>query len=135
MGKIKTPKRVLPLIPDFTATTVLRAFILNALAIAAIATLTVEMRVLLDERKNDVYSYLHKWLIGNNKNIYLTERQKLIIVFFDCICGCYIGVSYYACAFWIWTRYVSCMPDRKRIRKIRFKKKSNFLKGILQRVY
>jgi len=87
MGKIKTQKRILPLIPNFTATTVLRAFILNALAIAAIATLTIEMRVLLDERKNDVYSYLHKWLIGDDENIYLTERQKLIIVFLTAFVG------------------------------------------------
>ena len=87
MGKIKTKKQIFPLIPNFTATTVLRAFLLNALAIAAISTITVEMRILLDERKNDVYSFLHQWLLGDNKSLYFTEKQKLIVVFITAFIG------------------------------------------------
>ena len=79
--KIRTKKHIFPLIPNFTATTVLRAFLLNALVIAAISTITIEMRLILDERKNDVYSFLHQWLLGDNKSLNFTERQKLIVVF------------------------------------------------------
>jgi len=75
-----TKKGLFPLISNFTATTVFRAFILNAIAIAAIATVTVQMRALLDKQENKIYDFLHKLLNGDN-DVDFTEFQKLVIIF------------------------------------------------------
>ena len=59
-----------PLIKNFRATTIPKAFLLNAIAAALIAALSIEMRIYLDNKD-----------VENTKNWNLTERQKAGIVF------------------------------------------------------
>ena len=66
----------LPLIKSFYATTVLKAFILNAIAVALIATFAVEIRRELDDVKGQFYMFINPFFAGNT----MTERQKAIVV-------------------------------------------------------
>jgi hypothetical protein len=69
--------KMFPLIKQFRATTYLRAFILNALATAAIAALTIEMRFQLNNKLSRTYGYFNDL----NMNHDLTEYDKVMIVF------------------------------------------------------
>ena len=66
-----------PLIKTFRATSVFKAFILNALAVAIIATLSTEVRYLLQNDKSQTYIFFDKLLIAKG----LSEVQKILIVF------------------------------------------------------
>ena len=66
----------LPLIKSFYATTVLKAFILNAISVALIATFAVEIRRELDDVKGQFYMFINPFFAGNT----MTERQKAIVV-------------------------------------------------------
>ena len=66
----------LPLIKSFYATTVLKAFILNAIAVALIATFAVEIRRELDDVKGQFYLFVNPFFAGGA----MTERQKAVVV-------------------------------------------------------
>lgn len=66
----------LPLIKSFYATTVLKAFVLNAIAVALIATFAVEIRRELDDVKGQFYLFINPFFAGSA----MTERQKAIVV-------------------------------------------------------
>jgi hypothetical protein len=66
----------LPLIKSFYATTVLKAFILNAIAVALIATFAVEIRRELDDVKSQFYLFINPFFAGSA----MTERQKAVVV-------------------------------------------------------
>ena len=72
----------LPLIKGFFATTYLRAFFLNALAVAAIAALSIEMR-----------SYLDHLGLKADGGWELTDLEKTVIVF---VSGFTIAMLIYA---------------------------------------
>lgn len=65
-----------PLIPNLLATTILKAFILNAIAGALIATLAIEARRELDNEKGRVYAFINPFFAGDS----LSEQQKAIAV-------------------------------------------------------
>lgn len=66
----------LPLIKDFYATTVFKAFVLNAIAVALIATMAIELRRELDDVKGRFYLLVNPLFSGSSLN----ERQKATIV-------------------------------------------------------
>lgn len=66
----------LPFIKTFYATTIFKAFVLNALAVALIATFAVEMRKELNDVKGRFYLFVNPFFAGNQ----LTERQKALVV-------------------------------------------------------
>ena len=68
---------IFPLIKNFRATTYLRAFILNAIATAAIAALAIEMRMQLNNKLSKTYGYFNDILMKHE----LTELDKVLIVF------------------------------------------------------
>jgi hypothetical protein len=76
-------KYIFPLVPDFRATTLPRAFLLNAVATAAIAALAIEMRSQLDNQKSRTYGYFNSMFEGES----LSERDKIIIVFSTALIG------------------------------------------------
>ena len=73
----------LPLTTKWRATTYLRAFVLNAIATAAIAALAFEMRIQLDKDKEPIYGYFAR-AFGSKV---LSERQKVGIVFVTAFLG------------------------------------------------
>jgi hypothetical protein len=77
------PSKTFPLIKNFRATTYSKAFILNAIATAAIAALAIEIRLALDDKQNPIYSYFNI-LIGRRK---LGDIEKSTIVFFTAFLG------------------------------------------------
>lgn len=84
-----------PLIKSFRSTTIFKAFILNALAVAIIATLSVEIRALLEDESSQTY------LFFNNVNTYFTpntkklsEIQKIFIVFFLTLFFAFIAYNF-----------------------------------------
>lgn len=81
---------LLPLTTRLRSTTYFRAFVLNALATAAIAALAIEMRMQLDMDKEAIYGYFAKAFGAKT----LTEGQKIGIVF----CTAFLGslVVYHA---------------------------------------
>lgn len=66
----------IPLIKTFFATTILKAFILNAIAVALIATFAVEIRRELDDVKGRFYMFVNPFFAGSA----MTERQKAVVV-------------------------------------------------------
>ncbi len=73
----------LPLTTNWRSTTYFRAFVLNAVATAAIAALAIEMRMQLDMDKEAVYGYFAKVLGAKS----LSESQKVTIVFATAFLG------------------------------------------------
>jgi hypothetical protein len=70
-----------PIFKDFKATTLFKAFILNGLCVAIIATLSVEIRHILEDKRSHEYIFFNK-IFGNfTKLRNLTEFQKVFIVF------------------------------------------------------
>jgi hypothetical protein len=70
-----------PLFKDFKATTLFKAFILNGLCVAIIATLSVEIRHILEDKRSHEYIFFNN-LFGNFTKLQnLTEYQKVFIVF------------------------------------------------------
>lgn len=61
---------MLPLIRGYKATTIEHAFILNSIASALIASMSIEMRTYLDKKSEE-----------KNNTWILTESQKAVIVF------------------------------------------------------
>lgn len=66
----------LPLIKSFYATTIFKAFILNAIAVALIATFAVEIRRELNDVKGQFYLFVNPFFAGSE----MTERQKAVVV-------------------------------------------------------
>lgn len=66
-----------PLIKNFRATGLRKAFVLNAIATAAIVVIAIEIRKAFEDEHNMVYGYFNR-LYGTKK---LTETQILTIVF------------------------------------------------------
>jgi len=65
-----------PVLKNFYATSIFKAFILNAIAVALIATMAVELRKELNDVKGRFYLLVNPLFQGNE----LTERQKAIVV-------------------------------------------------------
>lgn len=70
-------KYKLPVFKNLRATTIPKAYFLNAVAVAIIAALSIETRQLLNDEKSNFYSYFNELLSGKG----LTETQKVFIVF------------------------------------------------------
>jgi hypothetical protein len=68
---------IFPLIKHYRATTFLKAFILNAIATAAIAALAIEMRMQLNNKYSKTYGYFNDMLMKHE----LSEFDKIFIVF------------------------------------------------------
>ena len=66
-----------PLVKNYRATTYLKAFVLNAIATAAIAAMAIEMRMQLDNKYSKTYGYFNDILMRDS----LSELDKVIIVF------------------------------------------------------
>ena len=66
-----------PIIPGFYANSILKAFILNAIAVALVAACSVELRQLLNEEKSGTYIFFNNFLSAGK----LSEVQKASIVF------------------------------------------------------
>lgn len=69
-------KTKFPVVKNFYATSIFKAFILNAIAVALIATMAVELRKELNDVKGRFYLLVNPLFAGNE----LTERQKAIVV-------------------------------------------------------
>ena len=52
--------RIIPLVKPIGTDTFFNSFILNSFCLAITATVAVEMRNLLDEKKGYIYTYLNK---------------------------------------------------------------------------
>ena len=80
----------IPLIYNFKSTNYFNAFILNALASAAITALAIEMRYQLYQEKSFTYLFFSNFY----RSRILTEKQKVFIVFltafFTAICVYFI---------------------------------------------
>lgn len=74
---------LLPITTHFRSTTYLRAFVLNAVATAAIAALAIEMRMQLDMEKEAIYGYFARAFGAKT----LSESQKVMIVFTTAFLG------------------------------------------------
>lgn len=74
---------ILPITTRMRSTTYFRAFVLNAVATAAVAALAIEMRMQLDMDKEAIYGYFARALGAKT----LSEAQKVVIVF----CTAFIG--------------------------------------------
>ena len=74
---------LLPITTGFRSTTYFRAFVLNAIATAAIAALAIEMRMQLDMEKQAIYGYFARAFGAKT----LTEAQKVMIVFITAFFG------------------------------------------------
>ena len=68
---------LIPLTNKFRADSYFKAFLLNAIATALIATFAIELRLQLNEEHGNIYYYFN--YILSETQIY--EYQKLIIVF------------------------------------------------------
>lgn len=68
----------LPIIKNFYATTIFKAFVLNALAVALISTFAVEIRKALNDTKGWFYLFVNPFFGGNGND--LNEKQKSIVV-------------------------------------------------------
>ena len=66
-----------PLVKNFYATTFLKAYVLNALAVALITAGGIELRQLLNDEKSNAYLFFNG-VIGTGK---LNDVQKTAIVF------------------------------------------------------
>jgi len=69
-------KEKFPVVKNFYATSIFKAFILNAIAVALIATMAIELRKELNDVKGRFYLFVNPLFAGNE----LTERQKAIVV-------------------------------------------------------
>jgi hypothetical protein len=77
--------KLFPVIPNFRATNLLNAFILNAILAAIIATLSVELRHELEDKRSSTYVFFNH-LFGNfTKMANLDETQKILIVFMSTV--------------------------------------------------
>ncbi len=74
---------IFPLIKHFRATTYSKAFILNAIATAAIAVLAIEMRLQLNNKYSKAYGYFNDMLMKDE----LSELDKMLIVFITAFLG------------------------------------------------
>ncbi len=64
----------------FRATTIFKAFILNAFVAAIVATLIIELRISLEDEKNWLYEYFNTyWYAGGSPQ--LTDSQKIQTTF------------------------------------------------------
>jgi len=66
-----------PVIRGFYANSFIKAFVLNAIAVAMVAASSVELRQLLNEEKSGAYLFFNNFLNGGK----LSEVQKAVIVF------------------------------------------------------
>jgi hypothetical protein len=76
-----TKKVSFPVIDNFRSTSLVNAFVLNALLAAIISTLTVELRHRLEDKRSFTYVFFNR-IFGNfTKMKILDETQKVLIVF------------------------------------------------------
>jgi len=66
----------LPIVKNFYATTIFKAFVLNALAVALISTFAVEIRKALNNAKGRIYLFVNPFFSGHDLN----EKQKSVVV-------------------------------------------------------
>ena len=56
----------IPLIKSFRATTIFKAFLINAFLSALIATIIVEVRYIIEYGKGPIYEHIRRFLNGGN---------------------------------------------------------------------
>ena len=78
--------RITPLIRPIGTDTFFNSFILNSFCVAITATIAIQMRAFLDEKKSYIYTYLNKIIPGKD----LSEGQKLIITFITALLSAFI---------------------------------------------
>jgi hypothetical protein len=78
--------RIIPLVKPIGTDTFFNSFILNSFCLAITATVAVEMRNLLDEKKGYIYTYLNSIIPGKD----LSEGEKLIITFVTALVSAFL---------------------------------------------
>ena len=74
-----------PLTKNFRATTLFKAFFLNALAAAFIASIAIEIRIRLSNDKDKVYILLNTWIPGKQINEDVLYMVTFIVSFAACL--------------------------------------------------
>ena len=69
----------IPLIKSFRATTIFKAFLINAFLSALIATIIVEVRYIIEYGKGPVYKNIRKFFNGGND--FVSEINKVTSTF------------------------------------------------------
>jgi len=74
-----------PLTKKFRATTLFKAFILNALASAFIASVASEIRIRLSNDKDKLYILLNSWIPGKQINDDVLYMVTFVVSFAACL--------------------------------------------------
>lgn len=74
-----------PLTKNFRATTLFKAFFLNALAAAFIASIAIEIRIRLSNDKDKLYILLNTWIPGKQINEDVLYMVTFIVSFAACL--------------------------------------------------
>jgi len=74
-----------PITKNLRATTLFKAFLLNALAAAFIATIAIEIRIRLSNDKDRLYILLNKWLPGKQINEDVLFMVTFVVSFITCL--------------------------------------------------
>ena len=74
-----------PLTKNFRATSLSKAFLLNALAAAFIASIAIEIRLRLSNDKDDLYILLNKWIPGKQVNDDILFMVTFVVSFVACL--------------------------------------------------
>lgn len=74
-----------PLTNNLRATTLFKAFILNALAAAFIASFAIEIRIRLSNDKDNLYILLNEWIPGKQINKDVLYFVTFIVSFVACL--------------------------------------------------
>lgn len=74
-----------PLTKNFRATSLFKAFLLNALAAAFIASIAIEIRLRLNNEKDSLYILLNKWIPGKQVNDDILFMVTFVVSFVACL--------------------------------------------------
>ena len=90
-----------PIVKNMKATSLPKAYFLNALCMGIIAAFTIETRIMLENEKSKFSGYFNTLLSVK----VLTERQKIFIVFMSAFCNCRDYIFTYVFTIWLWRRH------------------------------
>ena len=76
---------MIPLINNLRATTLFKAFLLNALAAAFIASIAIEIRLRLSNDKDRLYILLNEWIPGKQLTEDVLFMVTFIVSFITCL--------------------------------------------------
>ena len=82
---VLSKRAMFPLTKNFRATTLFKAFFLNALAAAFIASFAIEIRIRLSNDKDQLYILLNKWIPGKQINKDVLYMVTFIVSFVACL--------------------------------------------------